>query len=165
MNSILYTDMHIFGHCPAHDEICLVVCSLCGHLIKAQAFEEHWDRWHGPLNTTCRQLSGVAHQQGPRPGPSLLNLSSPKETVTKARYHEATFSHTNLPAHQQSSKGTLKENSRDKEMNEKKMMLNSAGRSASRTYSPIHRNPGSKSLLPDVPTLLNADSLYPPVAH
>lgn len=142
--------MHIYGYCPAHDEICLVVCSLCGHLIKAQAFEKHWDRWHDPLNMKCCQLSGLAHQQGPCPGPPLLHcLSSSKETVTKARYPEASFSHTNLPAHQQSLKETRKDNARYEEIIRKMMMVASAGRSTSRTYSRIHRNTGSKSFQPD----------------
>lgn len=141
--------MHIYGHCPAHDEICLVVCSLCGHLIKAQAFAKHWERWHSPLNMKCSQSSDLAHQQGPCPGPSLLNLSSSKEAVTKTRYHEASSSHTTLPAHQQSSKKTHKENARYEETNEKMTMLTSVGQSTSRSYSWIHRNTGSKSFLPD----------------
>lgn len=157
--------MHIYGHCPAHDEIYLVVCSLCGHLIKAQAFEKHWDRWHGPLNMKCSQSSGLAHQQGPHPGPSLLNLSSSKEMMTKARYHEASSSHTTLPAQQQSSKETHKENARYEEINEKIMMLTSVGQSTSRTYSRIHRNNGSKSFLPDISMLQNVDCLCPPVSH
>lgn len=157
--------MHIYGHCPAHDEIYLVVCSLCGHLIKAQAFEKHWDCWHGPLNMKCSQSFGLAHQQGPHPGPSLLNLSSSKEMMTKARYHEASSSHTTLPAHQQSSKETHKENARYEEINEKIMMLTSVGQSTSRTYSRIHRNNGSKSFLPDISVLQNVDCLCPPVSH
>lgn len=147
--------MHIYGHCPARDEICLVVCSLCGHLLKTQAFEQHWDRWHGPLNRKCSTLPGLAHQQGPCPGLSLFNLSSSKETVTKARYHEASSSHTTLPAHQQSSKKTHKANARYKEINKKMMMLTSVGQSTSRTYSQIHRNTGSKSFLPDVSMIQN----------
>ncbi|TNN82923.1 Ataxin-7 [Liparis tanakae] len=45
-------DMHTFGRCPAHDEISLVVCSHCGHVVKPQAFEKHCERRHGPLTKT-----------------------------------------------------------------------------------------------------------------
>lgn len=151
--------MHIYGHCPGHDEICLVVCSLCGHLIKAQAFEKHWDRWHGHLNIKCGHSVGLAHQQGPCPGPLLFNLSSSKEKVTKARYHEVNSSHTTLPAHQQSSKETQKGNARYEEINEKERMLTSAVQSTSRTCSRMHKNPSSKSFLPDISVLEDVDCL------
>lgn len=143
---------HIYSHCPAHDEICLVVCNLCGRLIKAQAFEQHWDRCHGPLNMKCSQPSGLAHQQGPRPGLLLLNLYSLRETVTKDRYHDASYFHTTLPAQ------THKDNATYKEINEK-MMLTSAGQSTSRTYSWIHRNQ-TRHLYADCECWL-----CPPVAH
>ncbi|XP_069759434.1 ataxin-7-like protein 1 isoform X5 [Narcine bancroftii] len=33
--------MHLFGHCPAHDEFYLVVCSHCNQVVKPQAFNGH----------------------------------------------------------------------------------------------------------------------------
>ncbi|KAL2104058.1 hypothetical protein ACEWY4_000926 [Coilia grayii] len=43
-------DMSIYGHCPAHDDFFLVVCSHCGQVVKPQAFEKHCERRHGPLS-------------------------------------------------------------------------------------------------------------------
>ncbi|XP_016087264.1 ataxin-7-like protein 2 isoform X1 [Sinocyclocheilus grahami] len=40
-------DMSIYGHCPAHDDFFLVVCSHCGQVVKPQAFEKHCERRHG----------------------------------------------------------------------------------------------------------------------
>ncbi|RXN03095.1 ataxin-7 2 isoform X1 [Labeo rohita] len=40
-------DMSIYGHCPAHDDFFLVVCSHCGQVVKPQAFEKHCERHHG----------------------------------------------------------------------------------------------------------------------
>lgn len=34
-------DMSIFGHCPAHDDFYLVVCSHCSQVVKPQAFQKH----------------------------------------------------------------------------------------------------------------------------
>ncbi|XP_035511903.1 ataxin-7-like protein 2b isoform X1 [Morone saxatilis] len=82
-------DMHIFGHCPAHDEICLVVCSHCGQVVKPQAFEKHCERRHGPLTKMCGPSSALAPQQRPRPGRSPSNLSSSREKQKDGRCHEA----------------------------------------------------------------------------
>lgn len=81
--------MHIFGHCPAHDEICLVVCSHCGQVVKPQAFEKHCERRHGPLTKMCGPSSALAPQQRPRPGRSPSNLSSSREKQKDGRCHEA----------------------------------------------------------------------------
>ncbi|XP_026862875.2 ataxin-7-like protein 2b isoform X1 [Electrophorus electricus] len=43
-------DMCIYGHCPAHDEFYLVVCSHCGQVVKPQAFEKHCEHRHGPIS-------------------------------------------------------------------------------------------------------------------
>lgn len=150
--------MHIYGHCPAHDDIYLVVCSLCGHVIKPQAFEKHCDRWHGPLNMRCSQSSDLPHQQGARPGPSLWNLSSSKETTTNGRCHEASSSHIMLPVHQRRSTETRKESSRYEEMNEKTMLHASVRHSRTRTYGHTHKDPNSKSLLSDVCMLQHVES-------
>ncbi|XP_061113975.1 ataxin-7-like protein 2b isoform X2 [Conger conger] len=63
-------DMSIFGHCPAHDEFCLVVCGHCGQVVKPQAFERHCEARHGPLGKLCGRLhpSPSAGAQKPRPG-------------------------------------------------------------------------------------------------
>lgn len=44
------TDMSIYGHCPAHDDFFLVVCSHCSQVVKPQAFERHCERRHGPFS-------------------------------------------------------------------------------------------------------------------
>lgn len=82
-------DMHIYGHCPAHDEIYLVVCSHCGQVVKPQAFEKHCERRHGPLALRmCGQPSTLAPQQRPRPGRSPSSLSS-RDRQKDSRCHEA----------------------------------------------------------------------------
>ncbi|XP_067269858.1 ataxin-7-like protein 2b isoform X2 [Pseudorasbora parva] len=43
-------DMSIYGHCPAHDDFFLVVCSHCGQVVKPQAFEKHCEQRHGPFS-------------------------------------------------------------------------------------------------------------------
>ncbi|XP_037692350.1 ataxin-7-like protein 1 isoform X4 [Choloepus didactylus] len=44
-------DMHLFGHYPAHDDFCLVVCSACNQVIKPQVFQSHCERRHSSM---CR---------------------------------------------------------------------------------------------------------------
>ncbi len=39
--------MSIYGHCPAHDDFFLVVCSHCGQVVKPQVFQKHCERRHG----------------------------------------------------------------------------------------------------------------------
>ncbi|XP_030277752.1 ataxin-7-like protein 2b isoform X1 [Sparus aurata] len=94
-------DMHIYGHCPAHDEIYLVVCSHCGQVVKPQAFEKHCERRHGLLTKMCSQSSTLAPQQRPRPGRPLSNLSPARERQKDGRCHEASGSSSAvLPVHQ-----------------------------------------------------------------
>ncbi|KAM9350952.1 ataxin-7-like protein 2b [Symphorus nematophorus] len=94
-------DMHIYGHCPAHDEIYLVVCSHCGQVVKPQAFEKHCERRHGPLTKICGQSSTLAPQQHPRPGRPASNLSSSRERQKDGRCHEASaLSSAAVPVHQ-----------------------------------------------------------------
>uniref|UniRef100_UPI0037E9785A ataxin-7-like protein 2b n=1 Tax=Semicossyphus pulcher TaxID=241346 RepID=UPI0037E9785A len=104
-------DMHIYGHCPAHDEIYLVVCSLCGQVVKPQAFEKHCERRHGPLTKMWGQSSAFASQlQRPRPGRPTSNLSSSTESQTDTRCHEASApSSAALPDHQHISTKAQKE--------------------------------------------------------
>ncbi|KAG8002733.1 Ataxin-7-like protein 2 [Nibea albiflora] len=82
-------DMHIYGYCPAHDELYLVVCSHCGEVVKPQAFEKHCERRHGPATKMCGQSSTLAPQQRPRPGLPLSNMSSSRERQKEGRCHEA----------------------------------------------------------------------------
>ncbi|KAL7398892.1 hypothetical protein ABVT39_016693 [Epinephelus coioides] len=94
-------DMHTFGHCPAHDEIYLVVCSHCGQVVKPQAFEKHCERRHGPLTKMCETSSTLAPQQRPRPARSPSNHSSSKEKQKASRCHEASASSSAAsPVHQ-----------------------------------------------------------------
>jgi len=37
----LSSDLAIYGVCPARDEFYLVVCELCGMLVKPQALQQH----------------------------------------------------------------------------------------------------------------------------
>ncbi|KAM3618012.1 uncharacterized protein V6R79_014068 [Siganus canaliculatus] len=74
--TLMKEDMHIYGHCPAHDEVYLVVCGHCGQVVKPQAFEKHCERRHGPLTKMCGQSSALASQQRPRPGHPLSSSSS-----------------------------------------------------------------------------------------
>ncbi|XP_051964621.1 ataxin-7-like protein 2 isoform X2 [Xyrauchen texanus] len=63
-------DMCIYGHCPAHDDFFLVVCSHCGQVVKPQAFEKHCERRHGPLSKLCSTPSNCSSdrpQQGRPP--------------------------------------------------------------------------------------------------
>ncbi|XP_043565049.1 ataxin-7-like protein 1 isoform X4 [Chiloscyllium plagiosum] len=50
-------DMHLFGHCPAHDEFYLVVCSHCNQVVKPQAFNGHCERRHG---SSCKATPSPA---------------------------------------------------------------------------------------------------------
>ncbi|XP_076598280.1 ataxin-7-like protein 2b [Chaetodon auriga] len=105
-------DMHIYGHCPARDEIYLVVCSHCGQVVKPQAFEKHCERRHGALTKMCGQLSALAPQQRPRPGRPPSNLSSSRERQKDGRCHEASASASSsaaLPVHQHRLTKTQKE--------------------------------------------------------
>lgn len=64
------TDMSIYGHCPAHDDFFLVVCSHCGQVVKPQAFEKHCERHHGlfsELYDTSSNCSPDRPQQGRPP--------------------------------------------------------------------------------------------------
>ncbi|XP_041859477.1 ataxin-7-like protein 2b isoform X2 [Melanotaenia boesemani] len=69
-------DMDIFGHCPAHDNFYLVVCSHCGQVVKPQAFERHCERWHSAITRICGQSSILASQQLPSPDWHPLNIPS-----------------------------------------------------------------------------------------
>ncbi|XP_059359632.1 ataxin-7-like protein 2b [Carassius carassius] len=63
-------DMSIYGHCPAHDDFFLVVCSHCGQVVKPQAFEKHCERRHGlfsELYNTPSNCSPDRPQQGRPP--------------------------------------------------------------------------------------------------
>ncbi|XP_029114729.1 ataxin-7-like protein 2a isoform X1 [Scleropages formosus] len=64
-------DMCMFGHCPAHDDFYLVVCSHCGQVVKPQAFERHCERRHGSLRKLYGRLraSPLASVQRLRHGP------------------------------------------------------------------------------------------------
>lgn len=92
------TDMHTFGHCPAHDDIYLVMCSHCGQVVKPQAFEKHCERRHGPLPKMCGQSSASASQQRLCPARPPANHSSSRERRKDGRCHE-----TSVPSSSSSS--------------------------------------------------------------
>lgn len=79
LRSVPYADMHIYGHCPAHDDFYLVVCGHCGQVVKPQAFEAHCERWHSPLSKACTRPSASTPQQQPRPRPPVLNQASSRD--------------------------------------------------------------------------------------
>ncbi|XP_040009992.1 ataxin-7-like protein 2b [Xiphias gladius] len=94
-------DMHIYGHCPAHDDFYLVVCSHCGQVVKPEAFEKHCERRHGPLTKTCGQSSTVAPVQRPVPGRPPSNISFSREGQKGGRHHEGGAPSSDaLPVHQ-----------------------------------------------------------------
>ncbi|XP_044208257.1 ataxin-7-like protein 2b isoform X2 [Thunnus albacares] len=94
-------DMHIYGHCPAHDDFYLVVCSHCSQVVKPQAFEKHCERRHGPLMKMCGQSSTLAPQQRPRPGRTPTSLPVSRERQKDGRCHEVSVpSSAALPVHQ-----------------------------------------------------------------
>ncbi|XP_029912339.1 ataxin-7-like protein 2b isoform X2 [Myripristis murdjan] len=97
-------DMPIYGHCPAHDDFFLVVCSHCGQVVKPQAFEKHCERRHGPLSKLCSQSSTLAPQQRPRPGRPPSVLSSSRERQTDSRHREAGDSATAPVPHHRPAK-------------------------------------------------------------
>nr|CAQ14851.1 novel protein [Danio rerio] len=70
-------DMSIYGHCPAHDDFFLVVCSHCGQVVKPQAFEKHCERRHGPFSKlygTPSNCSPDRPQQGRPPSSQHVSL-------------------------------------------------------------------------------------------
>ncbi|XP_056131209.1 ataxin-7-like protein 2b, partial [Lampris incognitus] len=81
-------DMPIYGHCPAHDEFYLVVCSHCGQVVKPQAFEKHCERRHSALVKPCSQPSTLAPQQRPRPGRPPPAVSSTRDRQKDSTYQE-----------------------------------------------------------------------------
>ncbi|XP_037334701.2 ataxin-7-like protein 2b isoform X1 [Pungitius pungitius] len=82
-------DMHTFGHCPAHDDIYLVMCSHCGQVVKPQAFEKHCERRHGPLPKMRGQSPASASQQRRCPARTPANHTSSRERRKDGRCHEA----------------------------------------------------------------------------
>ncbi|XP_016372591.1 ataxin-7-like protein 2 [Sinocyclocheilus rhinocerous] len=56
-------DMSIYGHCPAHDDFFLVVCSHCGQVVKPQAFEKHCERRHGLFSKLYDKPSNCSPDQ------------------------------------------------------------------------------------------------------
>ncbi|XP_070405453.1 ataxin-7 isoform X2 [Nothobranchius furzeri] len=68
-------DMPIFGQCPAQDDFYLVMCSHCGHVVKPQAFQAHYERRHSstskPASTSPFSVSGRNRSAGSGLGPGL----------------------------------------------------------------------------------------------
>jgi len=72
------SDFAIYGLCPARDEFYLVVCEICGVLVKPQALQQHtgivtciivnnvdWTWWQFGLAVTVLYISEVTlHQAG-----------------------------------------------------------------------------------------------------
>uniref|UniRef100_A0A3Q2Q9L6 Ataxin 7 n=1 Tax=Fundulus heteroclitus TaxID=8078 RepID=A0A3Q2Q9L6_FUNHE len=61
-------DMPIFGQCPAQDDFYLVMCSHCGHVVKPQAFQAHYERRHSstskPPSASLFPVSGRNRSAG-----------------------------------------------------------------------------------------------------
>ncbi|XP_067907025.1 ataxin-7-like protein 1 isoform X4 [Heterodontus francisci] len=80
-------DMHLFGHCPAHDEFYLVVCSHCNQVVKPQAFNGHCERRHG---SSCKAA--------PSPASSASNsTTSPVSMKSKACSSHTTVGSNSKP--------------------------------------------------------------------
>lgn len=80
-------DMAIYGHCPAHDDFFLVVCSHCGKVVKPQAFEEHCEKHHSAVIKMCGQPYTLTSQQQQRLGrsPSNVTSSSPRDRQKESK--------------------------------------------------------------------------------
>ncbi|XP_072238762.1 ataxin-7 [Leuresthes tenuis] len=68
-------DMPIFGQCPAQDDFYLVMCSHCGHVVKPQAFQAHYERRHSsaskPASTSPFPVTGRNRSSSGGLGPGL----------------------------------------------------------------------------------------------
>lgn len=81
---LIHADMSIYGHCPAHDDFFLVVCSHCGQVVKPQAFEKHCERRHGPLSKLYSDHTLSSPLKRPRPG----RPPGPHSASRDGRWHE-----------------------------------------------------------------------------
>ncbi|XP_040599210.1 ataxin-7-like protein 1 isoform X2 [Mesocricetus auratus] len=68
------SDMHLFGHYPAHDDFYLVVCSACNQVVKPQVFQSHCERRHSSM---CRPSPSPA-------SPASNSRTSLAQAKTKA---------------------------------------------------------------------------------
>ncbi|XP_036748293.2 ataxin-7-like protein 1 isoform X9 [Manis pentadactyla] len=75
-------DMHLFGHYPAHDDFCLVVCSACNQVVKPQVFQSHCERRHGSM---CRPSPSPA----PPPSHSRTSLVQAKTKACLSGHNSA----------------------------------------------------------------------------
>ncbi|XP_038637122.1 ataxin-7-like protein 1 isoform X1 [Scyliorhinus canicula] len=86
-------DMHLFGHCPAHDEFYLVVCSHCNQVVKPQAFNGHCGL---PMPHTIPRPKGQERRHGSSckatPSPALSTSNSTTSPVSMKS--KACSSHT-----------------------------------------------------------------------
>ncbi|CAG5983531.1 unnamed protein product [Menidia menidia] len=68
-------DMPIFGQYPAQDDFYLVMCSHCGHVVKPQAFQAHYERRHTsaskPASTSPFSVTGRNRSSSAGLGPGL----------------------------------------------------------------------------------------------
>ncbi|XP_029995440.1 ataxin-7-like protein 2b isoform X2 [Sphaeramia orbicularis] len=79
-------DMAIYGHCPAHDDFFLVVCSHCGKVVKPQAFEEHCEKHHSAVTKMCGQpYTLTSQQQRLGRSPSNVTSSLPRERLKESK--------------------------------------------------------------------------------
>ncbi|XP_028668672.1 ataxin-7-like protein 1 isoform X1 [Erpetoichthys calabaricus] len=64
-------DMHLFGHCPAHDDFYLVLCNFCNQVVKPQVFQSHCERRHSslckpsptPASPSCNSRTSLAQMK------------------------------------------------------------------------------------------------------
>ncbi|XP_051524706.1 ataxin-7-like protein 2 isoform X2 [Myxocyprinus asiaticus] len=78
-------DMCIYGHCPAHDDFFLVVCSHCGQVVKPQAFEKHCERRHGPLSKLCSTPSNCSSDRPQQGRPPSQHGSTCRGQVSRSQ--------------------------------------------------------------------------------
>ncbi|XP_078076291.1 ataxin-7-like protein 1 isoform X1 [Mustelus asterias] len=86
-------DMHLFGHCPAHDEFYLVVCSHCNQVVKPQAFNGHCGL---PMPHTIPRPKGQDRRHGSscKATPSPASSTSNSTTSPVSMKSKACSSHT-----------------------------------------------------------------------
>ncbi|XP_072915160.1 ataxin-7-like protein 1 isoform X4 [Hemitrygon akajei] len=88
-------DMHLFGHCPAHDEFYLVVCSHCNQVVKPQAFNGHCGL---PMPHTIPRPKGQERRHGSSCKATLSPASSTSNSTTSPvpMKSKACSSHTTI---------------------------------------------------------------------
>ncbi|XP_023227988.1 mucin-5AC-like [Centruroides sculpturatus] len=88
-------DMPLFGFCPAWDEFYLVVCELCGYVVKPQALKNHIELRHGNI-TLARNERSESVGQHSKTGISNKNSSSSCQMAVVSGRTSSNISQSNI---------------------------------------------------------------------